>query len=38
MINYVWFGLLIIGIIVSIATGNVQAVTDAAIGNANTAL
>lgn len=38
MINYVWFGLLIIGIIVSIATGNVQAVTDAAIGNANTAV
>lgn len=38
MINYVWFGLLIIGIVVSIVTGNVQAVTDAAIGNAKTAV
>lgn len=38
MINFVWFGLLIIGIIVSIVTGNVQAVTDAAIGNAKTAV
>ncbi len=38
MINYVWFGLLFIGIVVSIATGNVQAVTDAAIGNAKTAV
>lgn len=38
MINYVWFGLLIIGILVSIFTGNVQAVTDAAIGNAKTAV
>lgn len=38
MINFVWLGLLVIGILVSIFTGNVQAVTDAAIGNAKTAV
>lgn len=38
MINYVWYGLLIIGIVVSLVTGNVQAITDAAINNAKTAV
>lgn len=38
MINYVWFGLLFIGILVSLFTGNVQVVTDAAIDNAKTAV
>jgi spore maturation protein A len=38
MINYVWFGLIVIGVVVGIATGNTQAVTDAAISNARTAV
>ena len=36
MINIIWFGLLFIGIVVGIATGNVKAITDAAINSANT--
>ncbi|WP_299081735.1 nucleoside recognition domain-containing protein [uncultured Fretibacterium sp.] len=36
MINIIWFGLLFIGIVVGIATGNVKAITDAAIDSANT--
>ena len=31
MINIIWFGLLFIGIVVGIATGNVEAITKAAI-------
>lgn len=38
MINYIWFGLMAIGIITAIATGNVQAVTEAALTYANTAV
>ncbi|QNO14653.1 nucleoside recognition protein [Alkalicella caledoniensis] len=36
MINYVWFGLIAIGVIVGALTGNIEAVTDAAISNART--
>lgn len=36
MINFVWAGLLLIGFIVGAATGNLEAVTDAAISNAET--
>lgn len=36
MINYIWAGLLIIGFVVGIATGKVDAVTNAAIEYANT--
>ena len=36
MINLIWFGLLFVGIVVGIATGNVKAITDAAINSANT--
>ena len=36
MINIIWFGLLFVGIVVGIATGNVKAITDAAIDSANT--
>ena len=38
MINYVWFGLMAIGIITAMFTGNVQAVTDAALSYAKTAV
>ena len=36
MINYIWAGLLIIGFVVGAATGNLEAVTNAAIDNAKT--
>ena len=36
MINFIWAGLLIIGFVVGIATGKVDAVTNAAIESANT--
>lgn len=36
MINFIWAGLLIIGIIVGALTGNLEAVTEAAIDNAET--
>ena len=36
MINLIWFGRLFVGIVVGIATGNVKAITDAAINSANT--
>lgn len=36
MINLIWFGLLFIGIVAGVATGNIQAVTDAAINSAKT--
>lgn len=38
MINYVWFVLIFIGVMTSIINGNVQAVTDAAIQSAKTAV
>jgi len=38
MINYIWFGLMAIGIITAMFTGNVQAVTDAALSYAKTAV
>lgn len=38
MINLIWFGLLFVGIVVGIATGNVKAITDAAINSANTGM
>lgn len=38
MLNYIWFGLLVIGVIAGVLTGNTQAVTDAAISNAETAV
>ena len=36
MINFIWAGLLIVGIIVGALTGNIDAVTNAAIDNART--
>ena len=38
MINFIWLGLLISGIVVGIATGNIDAVTNAAIESANNAV
>ncbi len=38
MINYIWFVLIFIGILTGIINGNVQAVTDAAIQSAKTAV
>lgn len=38
MINYIWAALIIIGFIVGIFTGNVEAVTEAAVENAKTAV
>lgn len=38
MINAIWCGLIVIGILVGIFTGNVQAVTDSAISSAGTAV
>jgi spore maturation protein A len=38
MINYIWFGLMAIGIITGIVTGNAQAITEAALKWANTAV
>lgn len=38
MINIIWAGLIIIGVIAGIATGNAQAVTDAVFSYANTAV
>lgn len=37
MINYIWAGMLIIGFVVGAATGNLEAVTKAAIDNAQSA-
>lgn len=34
MINYIWFAMMAVGVLTGIATGNVQAVTDAAISYA----
>ena len=38
MINIIWFGLLFVGIVVGMLTGNVKEVTDAAISSAKTAV
>ncbi len=38
MINFIWAGLIIIGVIVAAFTGNMEAVTNAAIDNAKTAV
>lgn len=38
MINVIWFLFILIGVIVSVFTGNVEAVTDAAIANAELAV
>lgn len=38
MINFIWAGLLISGFVIGILTGNVEAVTNAAIESANTAV
>lgn len=36
MINYIWAGMIVIGVVISIFTGNIEAVTEAAIENAKT--
>jgi len=38
MINYIWLGLMVISVIVAGLTGNIKAVTDAAVDNAKTAV
>ncbi|RMF07458.1 MAG: nucleoside recognition protein [Candidatus Neomarinimicrobiota bacterium] len=38
MLNYIWFGMMLIGVIAGIATGNIDAVTQAAIDMAKTAV
>ena len=38
MLNYIWFGMMFIAVIVGILTGNIDAVTQAAIGMAKTAV
>lgn len=38
MLNFIWLGLIVIGVVTAIFTGNVQAVTDAAFEFANTAV
>lgn len=38
MLNYIWFGMLVIGIIVAILNGRIEAVTDAAIDSAGKAV
>lgn len=38
MINIVWFGFIVVGVVYAAATGNIEAVTDAAIDNANVAV
>lgn len=38
MLNVIWLGMIVIGVIVAIFTGNLQAVTDAAISSAETAV
>ncbi len=38
MINIIWFGLLFVGIVVGMVTGNVKEVTDAAISSSKTAV
>ena len=38
MLNYIWFGMMFIAVIVGILTGNIDAVTQAAIDMAKTCL
>lgn len=38
MLNYIWFGMMAIGVIVGALTGNIDAVTEAAINSAKTAV
>ena len=38
MLNYIWFGMMFIAVIVGIFTGNIDAVTEAAISMSKTAV
>ena len=38
MLNYIWFGMMFIAVIVGVLTGNIDAVTQAAIDMAKTAV
>ena len=38
MLNYIWFGIMFIAVVVGIFTGNIDAVTEAAIGMSKTAV
>ena len=38
MLNYIWFGMMFISVVVGIFTGNIDAVTDAAIDMSKTAV
>ena len=38
MLNYIWFGMILIAVVVGILTGNIDAVTEAAINMAKTAV
>ena len=38
MLNYIWFGIMFIAVIVGIFTGNIDAVTEAAISMSKTAV
>jgi spore maturation protein A len=38
MLNFIWLGLIVIGVVVAVFTGNVQAVSDSAFNFANTAV
>ena len=38
MLNYIWFGMMLIAVVVGIFTGNIDAVTEAAINMAKTAV
>ena len=38
MLNYIWFGMMLIAVVVGIFTGNIDAVTEAAINMAKAAV
>ncbi len=38
MLNYIWFGMMLIGVVVGAFTGNIDAVTEAAIDMAKVAV
>ena len=38
MLNYIWFGMMLIAVVVGTITGNIDAVTEAAIKMAKTAI
>ena len=38
MLNYIWFSLILISVVIGIVTGNIDAVTDAAIDMSKTAV